>query len=227
MQAARIHSARQVDELIVLDIEATLAKRGPDMEMVRDLSETCFIPITVGGGVRTVDDVNNLLKAGADKVAICSAAQANQFKLIQDSTNRFGCQAIVGVVEYRDDLLSAKKVVTTHCGTLEHVSDARTMAMSLAEYGAGEIMLNSISRDGMMTGLDIDLIKSLYNLKVPMIVSGGCGSYDHILEAFQAGADAVATGAMLQFTDQTPRGAAEYLKSKGVEVRLETHQESA
>jgi cyclase len=214
MQAARIHAVRGVDELMILDISATAEGRGPDLEMVRELSESCFIPITVGGGVRTVDDINRLLRAGADKVAICTGA-CDQEDFIFNASSRFGGQAIVGVVEYRD------RHVTSRCGAMKYDDSPVQWAQSLETLGAGEILLTSVDRDGTMEGYDIDTIHHVSkSVGIPVIACGGCGSYLDMVKAFHAGASACASGAMFAFTDQTPKGAARALIAAGLEARV-------
>lgn len=201
-QAAEIHAARGVDELIVLDVGATPAGRGPDIEAMRKLTESCFIPVAVGGGITTVDQVRELLANGADKVVI-GAGVRNNLNLISEVADKFGSQALVVALNY-----------TTH----QVVS---TMAYCVEKLGAGEILLNCISRDGMMNGYDDKRIRVLsWALNIPVIAAGGCGKYLHMHHALKAGASAVAAGAMFQWTDQTPKGAAEYLAKKGWEVRL-------
>ena len=213
MQAAKVHALRGVDELIILDIGATPEGRGPDLDLVRELSEYCFTPLTVGGGVRTVDDVNNLLRAGADKVAIGAAATP---EFLDQCAATFGCQAIVVAVDfYRED-----RFARLNSYWVDHVD---FVVRVLAASGAGELLITSIDREGTMTGYDLGLIKRASELvNIPVIAHGGCGTYDDMLMAIEAGANAVAAGAMFQFTDQTPKGAAEHLKQHGVEVRLET-----
>ena len=221
MQAAKVHALRGVDELIILDIGATPEGRGPDLDLVRELSEYCFTPLTVGGGVRTVDDVNDLLRAGADKVAVGAASQRRP-SFIADCHDRFGCQAIVVSIDVLNNTVASRS------GALHYQHDGgfippKEWAVGVEELGGGEILLTSIDREGMMSGYDLDLIKAVSEaVKIPVIAHGGCGSYQHMLEAINAGASAVAAGAMFQFTDQTPKGAAEYLQQHGVEVRLET-----
>lgn len=200
-QAARVHARRGVDELCILDVAATAEGRGPDLELVKQLSEDCYVPITVGGGVKTLHDIDALLRAGADKVAI-GAGKSLEF--IRSAADRFGRQAIVVVV---DAGLAHEK--------LPHVA-----AEMYAAWGAGEILLQCVERDGMMQGYDLDLIRAVTAaVDVPVIASCGAGTYEHMHEALQAGADAVAAGAMWCFTDQTPKGAAQYLKAKGWEMR--------
>lgn len=222
-QAARVHAARGVDELMILDISATAEGRGPDLDMVRELSEGCFIPITVGGGVRSLKDVDALLRAGADKVAICTAAVEIDGFVAQVAA-RFGRQAVVVAIDY--DAAGA----TIRCGTTAiqmclDDGDSPMGPVGAAQWaekmGAGEILLSSIERDGTMQGYDLDLIREVSAaVSVPVIASGGCRDYDDMLAAFKAGADACAAGALFAFTDSTPRGAAKHLKQHGVEVRL-------
>jgi cyclase len=215
MQAARIHAMRGVDELCILDIGATPEGRGPDFDLVRELSENCFIPLTVGGGVRTVDDVDRLLRAGADKVCMETAAFIGASPwLITNCSQRFGNQAIVVSITHRGGNHSIR------CGQINTPTPAVQAANSAAFLGAGEIMLNSIDRDGTMTGYDIDMIRAVSAaVDVPVIACGGCSGYADMLAAVRAGASGVAAGALFQFTDCTPAGAAEYLAQHGVETR--------
>lgn len=213
-QAVAIYQARGVDELIYLDIGATPEKRGPDLEMVRRLTAKCFMPITVGGGVRSIVDVRALLEAGADKVAICTATMESAGIVIEIAST-VGSQAVVVAIDVRDG------VVWTDCGTRVRGPDPVRWAKEQTMYGAGEIMLTNMDREGMMVGYDLDLIRAVSNaVDVPVIAHGGCGTYEHMAEAIRAGASAVAAGSMFQFTDQTPRGAAQYLSQHGIEVRL-------
>jgi cyclase len=201
LQAARIHSRRQVDELCLLDIAATREGRGPDLDMVRELTETIFTPVTVGGGVRSLQDIDDLLRAGADKVCIGSA-----FDIIPEAAARFGRQAIVASLDCRAPTSMDTVVVR---------------AVSMAHLGAGEILLQSVDRDGTMTGYDLDLIREVSEaVDIPVIASGGCSGPEDALAAIRAGADAVAIGALFLFTDHTPRSVSRYLRDNGVEVRL-------
>jgi cyclase len=206
MQAARIHSARGVDELCILDIGATAEGRGPDLDMVRELSEGCFIPITVGGGVKRLQDIDALLRAGADKVCIGRALYTEPGAFITQCAERFGAQAIVCSLD-----------VSPHMGCPQEY------AQRLEMLGAGEILLQSIARDGLMCGYDLDLIRAVSAaVSIPVIASGGCSGPEDMLAAIKAGADACAAGALFQFTDVTPKDCAKYLKAHGVEARLAT-----
>jgi len=213
-QAARVYEARGVDELILLDVTATVEGRGPDLGLVRDIAGECFMPLTVGGGVRNVEDVRALLANGADKVVLCTAALERP-EVIHESAHRFGSQAVVLAVDVLDG------EVVSHCGRLLAGIGPLDHARRGQSLGAGELLLTAVSRDGTMNGYDLDLIESVAaSVSIPVVASGGCGSYEHMAEALRAGAHAVAAGAMFQFTDATPKGAARYLADKGFNMRV-------
>lgn len=217
-QAARIHALRGVDELCILDIGATPEGREPDFGLVERLTDGNFCPIAVGGGARRIGDIQRLLRAGADKVVIGTAGY-NDCVLLANITAKVGSQAIVLAIDYR-----AGRIVT-NCGSTTHDTvpgkGIVDQAVAAEMLGVGEILLTSIDREGMMQGYDLATIKAVAGaVNIPVIAHGGAGNYQHMLEAIQAGASAVAAGAMFQFTWQTPRGAAEYLHGKGIEVRL-------
>lgn len=213
LQAARIHQARGVDEMLVLDVAATPNERLADIALIEHITAGCFMPVTAGGGVRHLDDVNSLLRAGADKVAIHTAIYRKP-GIIRACANALGSQAIVAVIE-----TLAHKVRFPGCDwtTLDPVDQA----IYLDHSGAGEIILMSVDNDGTMSGYDLAVLERVARaVDVPVVAAGGAGKYKHMLDALNAGASAVAAGAMFQWTDATPRGAAEYLKAKGIEVRI-------
>lgn len=222
-QAARIYAKRAVDELVILDIAATPTcnQKGyhkPDFERIRRLTEDNFCPISVGGGVSSVDHVRELLCTGADKVIICTAVCEDR-KLLKDVALKFGSQAICVCIDYKHER------ITKRCGTVMMDSfpwdGVIAQAQGAEECGAGEILLQSIDRDGMMQGYDLEMIRAVTQaVNIPVIAAGGCGNYVHMYEAIQAGADAVAAGSLFLFTDCTPRGAAEYLIERGIECRI-------
>lgn len=216
MQAARIYAARRVDELIILDISATPEGRGPNFGIVEKLCECGFTPITVGGGVRSVEDVYRLLRSGADKVAIGAAAfEPGGDRLLRACRDRFGSQAIVVAIDVKAG------TVWSHNGTRDTRNGPLSTAMLMEQVGAGEILLTSIEREGTMTGYDQDLINRVAsNLSIPLIAHGGARDYEDMFHAIEGGASAVAAGAMFQFTEQTPRGAADYIAAKGIETRI-------
>lgn len=202
LQAAKIHAMRGVDEIMLLDVTATKDSREPDYEMIGRLSETMYTPLTVGGGIKTEDHVRKLLRAGADKICLGSARY--DYDLIESLANMFGSQCItVSIDAYNSVVIN------------------RVSAKDAENAGAGEILLQSIPRDGTMRGYDMSLITEVTSaVSIPVVASGGCSGYEDMYNAIQAGASAVAAGALFQFTDCTPRGAAEYLQKSGVEVRL-------
>lgn len=213
-QAMRIYAARGIDELAYLDIGATLQNQKPDFETIRSITEGLFCPIAIGGGIKTLNDIEQLLRNGADKVII-----GTNIEIIRSAAKRFGSQAICCAIDYR--VLSDKTRTIIKCGTQAIGPNPLQIAMRVEQWGAGEILLTSIDRDGMMCGYDLKTIERVATgVRIPVVASGGCGTYEHMAEAIQAGASAVAASSMFLFTDNTPRGAAEYLSKKGIQVRL-------
>ena len=203
LQAARIHQARGVDELVILDVDTK--GNGPDFAAIRELTNGCFMPITVGGGVRSIEDVRGLLAAGADKVAVKKLWMESPkvFKAICAGVGSQGICASLDIDGAYDYLMLA--------------SDAAI----LGALGAGEILLTSIPREGTMEGYDLASIKRVASVvDIPVIAHGGCSGPEDMLRAIDAGASAVAAGALFQFTEWTPRTCAEWLLEKGVEVRV-------
>lgn len=215
-QAARICGMRGVDEIVLLDVKATTQGREPDYALVRRISESIFTPLTVGGGVRKLEHVKRLLHAGADKVAIGTAAVIyGGGNLLEQCRATVGSQAIVVAIDVRGASCwgrNGSQRIPEHIEeTVGYVHDA----------GAGEILLTSIEREGTMVGYDLDLIRRVSKVvDIPVIAHGGCSGYENMLHAIQAGASAVAAGALFQFTDATPRAAAEYLAKHGIETRI-------
>jgi cyclase len=217
-QAIKVYEMRGVDELMFLDVTATRQERGPDLVLIDELADDCFMPLTVGGGVRDVDDVGALLAVGADKVCIGTVA-VERPEIVREGSERYGAQCIVVSIDAirRDGRLR----VCTHSGTRETELDPVEFAVRLEELGAGEILLQSVDRDGMMEGYDLELIESVTRaVNVPVIASGGCGGYDDMLSALKGGASAVAAASIFHFTEQTPREAKDHLGRAGLPVRL-------
>ena len=210
MQSARVHNMRNVDELIMLEISGKL----PDLDVVSDLAKECFMPLTIGGGVRTVEDFGKLLHAGADKVAVCSML-FNEPDLIGEAAFKFGSQAVVAAIDIRQGHFVINKGKQAVTGP--PIEWATFAAMVL---GAGEILLTSVDKEGTMQGYDLDLVRDVAKaVDIPVVAHGGCGNYDHMVEALEAGAHAVAAGAMFQFTERTPLEAARYLSEHGFPTR--------
>lgn len=207
---------REVDELVILDISATPNNRSPRFEEIETLCENLFMPVTVGGGVRTVADFSRLLRAGADKVAINTAAIETP-DLINAAAQKFGSQAVVVSLD-----ADSSGLIRTKCGRLLSSSRAVEAAVEAERRGAGEILLTSIDRDGVMNGYDIELIREVADaVDIPVIACGGCGSYEHIAEVLrETKAHAVGVGAAFQFLEMTPKGASRYMHEQGFRVRL-------
>lgn len=217
-QAVKVHAQRGVDELILLDIGATPEGRGPNFKLIEKLTRHCFTPITVGGGVRSVEDVRDLLNAGADKVAVGMAfVDLPEMKKISET---FGKQALVASIDFSRSSFADGEIVFGGRIRTAGGTPIPFWADVCAKF-AGEILLTSIDREGTMDGYDWDMIRQVaQEVDVPVIAHGGCGTYEHMRYAFECGASAAAAGALFAFTDATPRLAAEYLAEKGVEVRL-------
>jgi len=218
ISAARIYNAQKTDELVFLDIDASHENRRTLVRVIEEVSKECFMPFTVGGGVRAIEDVRNLLNAGADKVLINSAAVENP-QLVTDAANVFGRQCIVAGIDarrenghYRVYVEGAK--VPTDVDLVEHVRCLETM-------GAGEIFINSIDQDGMMNGYDHDLLKLVVAAtKLPVIACGGAGNFQHLVDAFDInGVHAVACASLFHFGDNNPIRARAFLRNKGVPVK--------
>ncbi len=219
LPAIKVYNTREVDELIVLDITATAEGRRPDYESVADFSRECFMPLTVGGGVRTIEDIRQLLLAGADKVAlnsICYEAPS----LIEEAAQRFGSQCIVASIDAKL-LPDGSYECYSRSGTRPTGVSPSTWAREMQNRGAGEILITSIDRDGTMDGYDLALIRSITDsVQIPVIASGGAGNYAHMHEALTVGnVSAVAAASLFHFTEQTPLGAKQYLHQRGLPVR--------
>lgn len=219
MQAIKVYNLRDVDELVFLDIAATLAGRPPDFDLIDEIADECFMPLTVGGGVRTVDDVGRLLRVGADKVAINTAAVSDP-QVVGRVAEKFGSQSLVVSIDARR--AESAYEVYTHSGTRATGRDPVAVAREMEARGAGEILVTSIDRDGTMEGYDLDLVGMITEaISVPVIASGGAGSYEDFAAALLVGrSSAVAAASMFHFTQQTPAEAKRYLAERGVPVRL-------
>lgn len=218
MQAVKVFNTRDVDELVLLDISATPNGVEPDFDQISDLAAECFVPLTVGGGVRTVETVRKLLLAGADKVAINTAMYETP-ELITEAARIFGAQCVVAAIDYRE--VDGKPLCFSHCGTRNQGTSAIDQARRAEALGAGEILLTSIERDGKMKGLDLTVAREVVAaLTIPVIVGGGAATVEDFRAALQdVGASAVAAGAIWQFTQATPREIKRQLRSMSVPVR--------
>jgi imidazole glycerol-phosphate synthase subunit HisF len=220
LQAIKVYNMREVDELVFLDITATREGRRPDFQLIDDFADECFMPLTVGGGISTVDDIRRLLQVGADKVALNSAA-VDTPELITESSMHFGSQCIVVSIDYRKNGNGGYEVYT-RSGTQPTGLDPVEFARRVESLGAGEILLTSIDRDGTMTGYDVELTKKVVSaVSIPVIGSGGAGNYeDMAILIEEAKVAAVAAASIYHFSELTPLGAKQHLKSKGVRIRI-------
>ena len=220
VEQARIYDAAGADELCFLDITASSEDRSILFDVVRKTAEQCFIPLTVGGGVRTAEDVRNLLKAGADKVSVMTAA-VNSPELVKELAEKFGSQCIVVAI----DAKSAghdKYEIFTHGGRTPTGIDAVEYASLVASYGAGEILLTSMDRDGTKRGFNIGLTRAIADsVSIPVIASGGVGTLDHMVEGIRDGhASAVLAASIFHFCDYSIQECKKYMANKGIPVRI-------
>lgn len=220
MQAIKVYNMREVDELVFLDITATCDNHPPDFETIDELADECFMPMTVGGGVRTLEDVYRLLQVGADKVAINTAAVESP-QLIRQAAEQFGSQCVVVSIDARCHD-NGHYEVYTRAGTVATGKDPVILAQEVEALGAGEILVTSIDRDGTMTGYDVELTRRVcQTVSIPVIASGGAGNYEDMAQVLREGkASAVAAASIFHFTQQTPLEAKRYLRDQGFSVRL-------
>ena len=224
VEAARAYDAAGADELCFLDIGASHEGRDTIIDVVRRTAEVCFMPLTVGGGVRSADDARALLLAGADKVAVNSAAVARP-ELVAEIAARFGSQCVVASVDARASTGSASGglgwEVFTHGGRTATGIDAVAHAIRLAEFGAGELLVTSMDRDGTQGGYDLALTRAIADaVTIPVIASGGVGSLDHLVEGVVEGhADAVLAASIFHFGDASIADAHRALAAAGLPVR--------
>ncbi|NJC41302.1 cyclase [Brevundimonas alba] len=218
VSTAKVYDSYGVDELIFVDIDATRETRVVTGNIIERVAEEVFVPLTAGGGVRTLSHIEALLKSGADKVSINSAA-IDDPAFITQAASRFGDQCIVVSVDYKADEFG-KKRVHGHGGTLQTSHDPVEFALRMQDLHAGEILMTSIDRDGMMDGYDLDMIAALSDtLDIPLIASSGAGSLDDCKKALDAGASAITISSMFIFTDHSPIKVRTYLSTNGVNVR--------
>jgi len=218
VEAARAYDAEGADELCFLDILASHEERKIFIDVVSRTAEQVFMPLTVGGGVRTLDDIRDLLRAGADKVSINTAA-VQRPEFVQEAAERFGTQCIVVAIDAKRS--GDGWEVFTHGGRRPAGLDAVDWARKMASFGAGEILLTSMDRDGTKEGYDLALTAAIADaVEIPVIASGGAGTLEHLYEGFAKGkADAVLAASIFHYRQHTIREAKDYLRTRGVPVR--------
>lgn len=219
LPAIKVYNQREVDELILLDIVAHQTDTDPDFESIEEFGQDSFVPLTVGGGITGTDQVQRLLRAGADKVSINTGAHARP-ELVTEIAKRHGVQCVVASIDVRADPNGGWQCFS-RAGSQPTGREVCAWARELEDRGAGEILITSIERDGTMQGYDLALIEAVVRaVQIPVIASGGAGNYQDMVKAVtDAGASAVAAASMFHFTEQTPAGAKAALAASGVSVR--------
>jgi cyclase len=224
VEAAIAYDAAGADELCFLDITATHENRGTMMDVVRRTAEACFMPVTVGGGVRTVDDIKMLLRSGADKVSINSAAVSRR-EFVKEAAEKFGEQCIVVAIDAKNVKRAGGErwEIFTHGGRNSTGIDAIEFAQEVVSLGAGEILLTSMDRDGTRQGFDLELTQAVADsVAVPVIASGGVGNLDHLVDGIRKGhATAVLAASIFHFGEFTIRQAKDHMVRAGLPMRLD------
>ena len=217
---AQVYDELGADEICFLDIAATLENRDVTLDLVRKTSEKCFIPITVGGGIRTIEDIRHLLLNGADKVSFNSAAIRDP-GIISTAANKFGSQCIVVAIDAKKTK-NDKWEIFSHGGTKETGIEAISFAKDMQERGAGEILLTSMDKDGTKDGYDIELTKLISDsLNIPIIASGGAGKLEHFKSVLEKGkASAILAASIFHFGEISIKQVKSYLRSEGIPVRM-------
>jgi cyclase len=222
VEAAIAYDAAGADELCFLDITATHENRGTMLDVVRRTAEACFMPLTVGGGVRTLDDIKTLLRSGADKVSINSAAVSRR-EFVKEGAEKFGGQCIVVAIDAKRVRGSDRWEIFTHGGRNSTGIDAIEYAQEVVSLGAGEILLTSMDRDGTRQGFDLPLTRAIADsVPVPVIASGGVGNLDHLVDGIREGhATAVLAASIFHFGEFTIRQAKDHMVRAGLPMRLD------
>ena len=219
VEQAKIYSDGGADEICFLDITASNENRDTIFDVVERTSKKCFVPLTVGGGVRNVEDINKLLNCGADKVSINTAAVENP-KVIEESSKKFGSQCIVVAIDAKKK--NDKWEIFTHGGRNNSGINALEFAKKMENSGAGELLVTSMDRDGTQVGYDNELMSNITALvNIPVIASGGVGNLDHLVDGIKLGnASAVLAASIFHYGKHSVKEAKEYLDSKGIPVRI-------
>ena len=219
VEQAKIYSDGGADEICFLDITASNENRDTIYHVVKETSKKCFVPLTVGGGVRSIEDINKLLNCGADKVSINTAAVKDS-NVVLESSKKFGSQCIVVAIDAKKN--GDKWDVYTHGGRNNSGLDALEFSKKMEDSGAGELLVTSMDRDGTQIGYDIDLMKKISSIvNIPLIASGGVGNLDHLAEGIKEGnASAVLAASIFHYGKHSVIEAKEYLNNKGIPVRI-------
>ena len=218
VEQAKIYSEGGADEICFLDITASNENRDTIYDVVKRTSKNCFVPLTVGGGVRSIEDINKLLNCGADKVSINTAAVQNS-KLVEESSKKFGSQCIVVAIDAKKK--GENWEIFTHGGRNPTGINAVQFANKMENLGAGELLVTSMDKDGTQSGYDIKLMKEISsNVNIPVIASGGVGTLDHLVEGIKSGASAVLAASIFHYGTYSITEVKQYLASKDIPVRI-------
>ena len=218
VEQAKIYSDGGADEICFLDITASNENRDTIYDVVERTSKNCFVPLTVGGGVRSVEDINKLLNCGADKVSINTAAVQNS-EVVVESSKKFGSQCIVVAIDAKKN--GENWEIFTHGGRNSTGINAIEFALKMENCGAGELLVTSMDKDGTQSGYDIELMKIISsNVNIPVIASGGVGTLDHLAEGIKSGASAVLAASIFHYGTYSIKEAKQYLASKDIPVRI-------
>ena len=218
VEQAKIYSDGGADEICFLDITASNENRDTIYDVVKETSKKCFVPLTVGGGVRSVDDINKLLNCGADKVSINTAAVQNP-SVVEESSKKFGSQCIVVAIDAKKN--GDTWEIFTHGGRKETGINAIEFALKMEKNGAGELLVTSMDKDGTQSGYDIELMKTISeSVNIPVIASGGVGTLDHLVDGIKSGASAVLAASIFHYGTYSLNEAKQYLASKDIPVRI-------
>jgi len=219
-EVAAAYDKAGADEVVFLDITASSDSRNTQLEWVRQVASKVFIPFTVGGGIRTVDDFKMILREGADKISVNSAAIMNP-RLVSDAADKFGSQCVVVAIDAKLREDGSGWNIYKNGGRVDMGIDAVEWAMQVEKLGAGEILLTSMDGDGTKAGYDLPLTKAVADaVNIPVIASGGAGKLEHFYEAIDAGAEAALAASLFHYKEFEIREVKEYLRQKGVSVRL-------
>ena len=218
VEQAKIYSDGGADEICFLDITASNENRDIIYDVVKKTSKKCFVPLTVGGGIRSIDDINKLLNCGADKISINTAA-VNNSKIVLESSKKFGSQCIVVAIDAKKKDKTWE--IYTHGGRNSTGIDAIEFSIKMEESGAGELLVTSMDKDGTQSGYDIELMNKISSrVNIPIIASGGVGTLDHLVDGINSGASAVLAASIFHYGKYSIKEAKEYLDSKGIPVRI-------
>ena len=221
VECAKMYNEQGADEIVFLDITATHENRDTIVDVVRNTAKQVFVPLTVGGGIRTIDDFKKLLRAGADKISVNSAAVRNS-QLVAEAADKFGSQCVVAAIDARRAEDGTFHVVING-GRIDTGMDAVWWAKEVQRLGAGEILLTSMDADGTKAGFDLELLNAICAVShVPVIASGGCGTLSHFSEVFQkTGADAALAASLFHYRELTVGQVKEHLRACGIPVRMD------